>query len=95
MQKPKGQSRTSHNKTISPLKKTLSNSKGINVKKKKVNIRKFKVQQTTPDKAKKEEMQMNTNEKQESDLSARKVAIAVDAWKPFSNPIRNINTSTK
>jgi hypothetical protein len=40
-------------------------------------------------------MQMNTNEKQESDLSARKVAIAVDAWKPFSNPIRNINTSTK
>ena len=65
------------------------------MKKKKINIRKFKVQQTTPDKAKKEEMQMNTNEKQESDLSARKVAIAVDAWKPFSNPIRNINTSTK
>jgi len=77
------------------LKKTLSNSKGINVKKKMINIRKFKVQQTTPDQAKKEEMQRNTNEKQESDLSARKVAIAVDAWKPFSNPIRNINTSTK
>lgn len=65
------------------------------MKKKKVNIRKLKVQQTTPDKAKKDELQKNTNEKQGSDLSARKIAIAVDAWKPFSNPIRNINTSTK
>lgn len=53
------------------------------------------MQQTTPDKAKKDELQKNTNEKQGSDLSARKIAIAVDAWKPFSNPIRNINTSTK
>lgn len=63
----------------------MSRSKGYNVKKKNANVKMKPATKKTTE----------TSEKEDSTLSARKVAVEVQAWKPFTNPMRNINTSTK
>lgn len=74
----------------------MTKAKGLNVKKKTVNIRKKQPKKNKNDNFvnKNKENDMSNN-KQDSTLSVGKVAVDVNAWKPFSKPVRKINTSTK